>query len=260
MNLAFFQQLPLFRSTQLPDVAPSQGRTSQPRLRHLQLGARIVAYSLKLAPRRRLAMTIDERGLRVTAPLRAPIKEIEAFVTQHAQWVLTKLDEYASQHAKRYVAMRDGACLPLLGQEIAVRIVAGTNRAHWQDGDLVLEARADADYELLARRALMRRALALFAERMALYADELGVVAPPLALSSARTRWGSCSEKSGIRINWRLIHLPLTLIDYVIVHELAHLIEMNHSARFWAIVATAYPDWRSARRELKSRAAAIPVI
>ncbi|MDR1462599.1 MAG: M48 family metallopeptidase, partial [Azoarcus sp.] len=79
-------------------------------------------------------------------------------------------------------------------------------------------------------------------------------------LSSARTRWGSCSLKTGIRLNWRLIHFDSSIIDYVIVHELAHLTEMNHSARFWAIVARYFPDYRGARDTLKKLAGQLPVL
>ena len=88
----------------------------------------------------------------------------------------------------------------------------------------------------------------------------LGRALPPIALSSARTRWGSCSQASGIRFNWRLIHLPTHLVDYVVAHELAHLVEMNHSPRFWAEVGRLYPDWRAARAELKLRGREIPLI
>ena len=84
-------------------------------------------------------------------------------------------------------------------------------------------------------------------------------VPPPLSLSSARTRWGCCSA-SGIRLNWRLIHLPLDLVDYVVAHELAHLREMNHSARFWAEVARLCPDWRERRAALKKHGGEIPLI
>jgi predicted metal-dependent hydrolase len=91
-------------------------------------------------------------------------------------------------------------------------------------------------------------------------AAQLGQPLPPLALSAARTRWGSCSVRSGIRLNWRLIHLPPELIDYVIAHETAHLIEMNHSPRFWAVVETLHPDWRTSRQELKRLGAALPLI
>ena len=250
--MMLLEQLSLFRTTEVARPLRS--------VRHLQLGARIVPYTLKQGKRRRLSMSIDERGLSVGAPLSIALREIEAFITSHGAWVQKKLDEYAGNHARRHLTMKDGACLPLLGSEIAVRIVAGANRVRWDGADLVLEARADADCDALARRGLKLRAQALFAERIELYARQLGRPAPRLGLSNARMRWGSCSEKSGIRLNWRLIHLPLALIDYVVAHELAHLVEMNHSPRFWAVVDGLYPDWRTARRELKTRAAEIPVI
>ena len=253
MSSAAPEQLSLF-----PDPAPRQLPGHRPK--HLQLGSRIVAYTLRQGRRRRLTMTIDERGLTIGAPARVTLAEINAFVAAHAAWVLKKLDEYAGSHARRHLTMKDGASLPLLGAEIAVRIVEGRNRVRWEGADLVLEARPDADCDALARRALKLRAASLFAERLTHYAQQMGRPAPALGLSSARTRWGSCSEKSGIRLNWRLIHLPLALVDYVVAHELAHLVEMNHSARFWAVVETIYPDWRAARRELKARAVEIPII
>jgi len=253
MITVLFEQLSLFRQPAAPPV-------EAPRQRHVLLGARAVAYTLKQARRRRLTMTIDERGLSIGAPLRISQAEVDNFIRSHAGWVLKKLDEYANSHARRYLSIRDGARLPVLGGEATVRIVPGANRIRWHDDALELQARADADCELLARRALQRRALALFGERVDYYASRLGVAPPRLALSDARTRWGSCSSKTGLRLGWRLIHLPLPLIDYVVAHELAHLIEMNHGARFWAVVESIYPDWRSARRELKSRAAELPII
>lgn len=253
--MMFFDQLSLFRSPKVSvDTPPHPAKQ-----RHVLLGSHIVSYTLKQGSRRRLAMTIDERGLTIGAPLRITLAEINAFVAGHAAWVLKKLDEYAGSHGRRHLAVRDGACLPLLGAEISVRIVAGSNRVRWDGADLVLEARPDADCDALARRALQRRAATLFAERLMHYAEKMGRPAPRLSLSSARTRWGSCSEKSGIRLNWRLIHLPLPLVDYVVAHELSHLVEMNHSPRFWAAVAAIYPDWRAARRELKLRATDIPI-
>jgi len=252
MNL--FEQLPLFRIAEPPDKAGGG------RQRYVQLGARVIAYRLRQGKRRRLSMTIDERGLCVGAPLRIALKEIESFIASHGAWVHKKLDEYAVSHARRHLSVRDGARLPLLGGETSVRIVAGANRVSWDNGTLVLKARPDADCEALARRALQRHAALVFAERIAHYAQRLGRTAPPLRLSSARTRWGSCSEKTGIRLNWRLIHLPLALIDYVVAHELAHLVEMNHSPRFWAVVEGLCPDWRELRRALKDGAAQMPIL
>ena len=83
---------------------------------------------------------------------------------------------------------------------------------------------------------------------------------PALTLSNARTQWGLCREDGQVRLNWRLIHLPLHLVDYVVAHELAHLREMNHSARFWAVVGALYPDYRQARSELRHCNHRLPIL
>lgn len=246
MNL--FDQLPLFRSTPPP-------RAEQ--RRHIVLAGRIVDYVLRQAPRRRLALSIDERGLRVGAPRTIAIADIESFIREHAAWVVAKLDEHAAK--ARRVVVRDGHTLPVLGREIALRVIPGANRIHWQDDALVLAARADADLTVLARRALQRRAHEVFTQRIAHFRPQVARPVPPLSLSSARTRWGSCS-RDGIRLNWQLVHLPLSLVDYVVAHELAHLEQMNHSPRFWAVVERLYPDYRAARRELKQHAIGMTLI
>ncbi|HTY04808.1 MAG TPA: SprT family zinc-dependent metalloprotease [Rhodocyclaceae bacterium] len=249
--MKLFEQLPLFR---LPPAAPVV------KARHIQIGARIVPYELRQGPGRRLAMTIDEHGLRIGVPPRLTLSEVEAFVRSHADWVLEKLDEYAARATHRHLRIADGARLPVLGADVAIRVVSGANRVLWQDDALVLAARPDADLDALARRGLQRRALEHFSIRLGHYAGIMERPAPPLGLSSARGRWGSCSTQSGIRINWRLVHLPPEFADYVIAHEMAHLVEMNHSKRFWRVVGGLYPDWRETRAELKRRAAEIPIL
>lgn len=246
-------QLSLFRFF-VPPPAPAT------RTRHVQIGARVVPYEVRQGRIRRLSMSIDERGLRIAVPPRLSFAEVEAFVRSHGDWVLAKLDEYAARAVQRHIRIGDGARLPLLGGEAEVRVVSGANRVLWRDNELVVAARPDADLDALVRRGLQRRALEHFALRVGHYAACLERPAPPLALSSARGRWGSCSSLSGIRINWRLVHLPPHLGDYVVAHEMAHLLEMNHSARFWRVVGRLYPDWRAAREELKQRAAEIPIL
>ncbi len=98
---------------------------------------------------------------------------------------------------------------------------------------------------------LQNEAKRIFGERLAIYAQKLGVSYRAYALSSAATRWGSCSSDGKIRLNWRLIHFPLSIIDYVVAHELAHLREMNHSPRFWETVESIFPEFREARQTLK---------
>jgi predicted metal-dependent hydrolase len=256
MSLPFFEQMPLFFT---PSASVSEPPSSaQNKTRHIHLGNRIVEYTLRQAPRRRLALTIDERGLRVAAPRMIRIGEIEDFIRSNAAWVLNKLDEYTAGGI-RQLRIRDGVKLPVLGAESEIRVIPGANRPRWQDGTLVLEARGDADLNLLARRGLQRRAQELFSQRIAYYGHHIARPIPGLALSSARTRWGSCSA-TGIRLNWRLIHLPLPLIDYVVAHELAHLEQMNHSPRFWSVVERMYPDYRAARDELKRTTRDLPLL
>lgn len=249
-------QLELFRLP--PPVAGTFGKQQ-----YIVLGGRVVDYALR-RDRRRLAMRIDERGLSVGAPHCLPHAEIERFIRAHGDWVLGKLDEFAAGAAPRHLSIHDGARVPVLGESVRVRVTHGANRGYWRTGDaggeLWLAARPAADLGLLARRALQRRALEHFAPRLAHMVERLDLPPPPLALSSARTRWGSCSAKSGIRLNWRLVHLPPALIDYVIAHEAAHLIEMNHGPRFWAVVERLQPDWRAARAELKRQGAALPLL
>ena len=246
----FLEQLKLFR---LPAPTP------EARTRHLLIGGRVVDYRLKSGARR-LSMTIDERGLRIGAPPGTSLREIEAFVQGHGGWVLKKLGELADASQPRHLTIKDGARLPLLGADAEVRVLPGANRVRWVADMLVLEARPEADLAQLATRALQKRALAHFAGRLAHYTGQLDLATPRLGLSSAQTRWGSCSRQGGIRVNWRLIHLPAHLGDYVVAHEVAHLLEMNHSPRFWAVVGSVYPDWKSARAELKQRATSLPIL
>lgn len=229
--------------------------------RTIAVGDRIVPYVLRRARRRTIGLTIDHRGLRVGAPPRVSIKEVESLILRHGAWVTDKLDEWRARAPAETLEVVDGLRIPLLGDTLEVRLAGGTNRALWSPQAppvLTLLLRSPDDAASVLERALRRRATDLFAERLALFAAQMGLRLPPLSLSSARTRWGSCSLKSGIRLNWRLIHFPRRIVDYVVVHELAHLREMNHSARFWAVVAQHYPEYRSARGELKQLASTCP--
>lgn len=246
----FLEQLKLFR---LPAPPP------ETKTRQLLIAGRVVDYRLKSGAKR-LSMTIDERGLRLGAPRGIALSEIEAFVHGHGDWVLKKLDELASATRPRHLTIKDGARLPLFDAEAEIRVLPGANRVRWIGDLLLLEARPDADLAVLATRALQKRALAHFGQRLVHYTSQLDLAPPKLSLSSARTRWGSCSRHNGIRVNWRLIHLPAHLGDYVMAHEVAHMLEMNHGARFWRVVDSLYPDWKAARHELKQRASSLPIL
>ena len=105
--------------------------------------------------------------------------------------------------------------------------------------------------EIFVMNWYQQQAIDCFQQRIGIYAQRLALPAPPFRLSQAKTRWGSCNSRGFITLNWRLIQLPLHLIDYVVAHELAHLIEMNHSKAFWAVVEKVCPGYRVVRTELK---------
>ena len=107
---------------------------------------------------------------------------------------------------------------------------------------------------------LKTQALDSLTPRAAHYAARLEVQAPLVALSNARTQWGVCSEDGAIRLSWRLVHLDPALADYVVAHEVAHLVELNHSKRFWNLLAKLYPEWRAARHRLELAGASLPII
>ena len=146
--------------------------------------------------------------------------------------------------------------MPYLGQPVRVTLGSPQGTLAFDAGQaaLALPLPLQADPQQIKDRVqgwLQGEAKRLFGERLAIYAEKLGVSYRAYALSSAATRWGSCSSDGKIRLNWRLIHFPLSIIDYVVAHELAHIRHKNHSPRFWAFLAQTMPDVRDRRKILR---------
>lgn len=229
--------------------------------RTLTLTDRVVTYQLRRSQRRTIGLGIDHRGLRIGAPLRARIGDIENLIRQHAEWVLDKLDNWPAKQPKEALVVREGVVISILGEPLTVTFDTQRQRGYVFDPvmrKLHLNVRQAPEVALV--HALQAEARAIFSERLTHYAALMGLPTPALRLSSARTRWGSCNHRGTIALNWRLIFFPLPLVDYVVAHELGHLKEMNHSPRFWSVVATLCPDWQARRQELKQLALNIPVI
>jgi predicted metal-dependent hydrolase len=218
-----------------------------------------VAYQLRRSQRCTIGLSIDHRGLRVGAPQRARIGDIEKLIHQHSAWVLDKLANWRERPAPEKLEITDGCEIFILNSPLTVTVTP-IGRPRWQfAGDkLHLWPSATVNANNLLEKALREKSRAVFLERLAHYAPLLGVATPPLRLSSARTRWGSCSHHGGIALNWRLIFMPLAVVDYVVCHELAHLKEMNHSPAFWAVVETLCPNWQALRKELRGLGKTIP--
>ncbi|WP_435627343.1 M48 family metallopeptidase [Candidatus Ferrigenium straubiae] len=220
------------------------------------LAGKNVSYTLKRSRRRSIGLRIDGRGLIVSAPLRVSEKWLHSVLQDKAQWVIEKLDDWQSRKP-REVRWADGELVPFLGERLVLCVrqslfaapVQQRGRELWV---FVADDSDAAHIEQLVLRWHREQAGPLFAERVAHYAPLLNVAPRTVKLSAAKTQWGSCTARGAVRLNEQLIRLPLRLIDYVVVHELAHLREMNHSAAFWNVVGSACPDYAKLRRELKS--------
>ena len=247
-------------------LAPA--RFSHPQAnRHIVLGAARVDYLFRRGRRRTIGLAIGPDGLQVSAPRWTTVAEGEAALHEKSRWVLAKLSASRQRQAEQAAARidwRDGAALPYLGRALTLRL--DPRQQHGRAGAVLdaaeqagkgtlwlgLPAAASAVQLRDATQAwLLGQARRLFTARLDHFAPRLQVRWQRLTLSSAGTRWGSASADGSIRLNWRLIHLDAALIDYVVVHELAHLHEMNHSPRFWQHVGRVLPDCHERRVALK---------
>lgn len=238
--------------------------------REILLGKAVVAYAVQRARRRSIGMVVGVEGLTVRAPRWVAWADIETALRAKERWICKKLGEQR-ERAHRQLAARiewcEGASVPFLGESIVVVLEPGLRVPQLREGHEL-----QAGLPGVAQRALhvglpqdatpdkirdtvltwMRQyARAHFSVRVQDYAERLRVCVTRIALSSARTRWGSASADGSIRLHWRLIHFNPAVIDYVVAHELAHLHEMNHSPRFWAVVRSVMPDYEMAREQLR---------
>ena len=237
--------------------------------RRIALATCDVAYAFRRAKRRTIGMVIGPDGLEVSAPRWVTVGEIESTLHEKADWIVRKLVEM-QEHQRRLgearIQWRDGVVLRYLGASLKVVLdsSAALKKNSAQHETLGNESPASfvlriglpitASPEQIrdATQAwLMRRAKELFAERLDYFAPRLGVAWKRLSLSSASTRWGTASADGAIRLNWRLIHHKLDVIDYVVAHELSHLRVMDHSPQFWDTVKSVMPDYPERRRVLR---------
>lgn len=229
--------------------------------RRLRLDTLNLDYRLLRSKRKTIGFLIDDDGLRVSAPRWITVNEIEAAIASKQQWIFRKMNEQRERSVRRLqpaMVWCDGATLPYLGTDITLRIADSGNLGgaffNTETRELHLSLPSPASEQQLKDRVqgwLQSEAKRVFAERLALYAEKLGVSYKSFALSSASTQWGSCTADGKIRLNWRLMHFALPNIDYVVTHELSHLREMNHGPQFWATVQSILPEFEQARKALR---------
>jgi hypothetical protein len=235
--------------------------------REALLAGHRVGYELRRSRRRSIGFVVGPEGLTVSAPRWLGQGEIESALREKAAWIVRKLQEQRERAARvqaKRVEWREGGQIPFLGETVILvfdpraagavlhtdaTALPGVPRLTLHLG-LPQHATPEQVRDVV-QSWLQRQARRIFEERCAVFAERLGVRMTRLTLSSAATRWGSASADGSIRLNWRLVHFALPVIDYVVTHELAHLREMNHSPAFWDVVRTALPGYEQARGALR---------
>jgi len=218
-----------------------------------------ISYLLEHRQRRTVGLKITADGLVVHAPKRIFAFQLNQILQEKSGWIINKLQARAANQVDA-IHWINGENLLYLGQDIQLSIVQNvSNKALTFDANMLTLATPTPDNQTLIQRKVIqwyqKQASLDFSRRLAILAAKLGVATPSLTLSNAKSRWGSCNSRGEVRLNWRLLQAPPHIINYVICHELAHLKQMNHSAKFWAVVESLFPNYKMAEKELKALAA-----
>lgn len=217
-----------------------------------------IPYQLKRSSRRRtLALQVGPQGLTVLSPLYLDKLQIDQFIQRKADWINTHLQHCQQRPQQGYPVQ--GEQLILRDLPLRLRVVDDVVSGVTLEGQTLwvqLSRRikpANRPKQLLALLEdwYQLEAQQYFAERLAYWCGLMGLSYRQLLIKGWQTRWGSCHSDGTISLNWRLLLAPAWVSDYVVVHELAHLRQMNHSPDFWQLVAQYYPAWRDAKAYLK---------
>jgi len=213
--------------------------------------------------RRTVGLSITPEGaLVVRAPLRMPEVSIRAVVAEKADWILRKQALARRRGAPPVHAYREGELFLYLGEPYAFHFDAGSPGVRLTSsigpsgtaGTLTLPPCPPEEAKKRLAAWYQKEARQVFLARVAAYGPKLGVAPAAVRLSSAKGRWGSCS-RTGVNLVWRLVMAPPAVIDYVVAHELAHMLHPDHSAAFWKEVERVFPGWKAQRKWLRDNGA-----
>ena len=205
----------------------------------------MIEYALNRSNRKTIALYVRNGAVEVRAPLKAPKRDIDKFVASKEKWITDKLtDSISRRELRENFSLTYGNNVLYHGKEYPIAAKPGDRvgfdgKRFYMPPEMSPEQVKHACvqiYRMLAKRDLTIKTLG--------YTNQMGVMPIAVKINGAKTRWGSCSGKRNLNFSWRLIMADDDVIDYVVVHELAHITEMNHSARFWAIVGGLLPDYK----------------
>jgi len=230
----------------------------------IELDGADYAYRIRIGRRRTLALELRADGsLTVATPPGQSLAFIRRFVASRRRWIDRKRALLAALPPVRPVVLQPGARLPYLGTELELAIETGPSRRRSRcrrEGQrLIVETPSPQSVPQALERWYRDMAAGHCAERVAYFAEQVGRAPARITIRAARTRWGSCTSRGTVSFNWRLMLLPPECLDYVVVHELCHLLVPNHSPRFWEAVARILPDFSQRRAALRQLGTRLPL-
>lgn len=227
-------------------------------------GASQLTYRLRRSDRKKtVSIAVDPReGVLVTAPQDADTERVHRIVARKAGWIAEKLrhlqDIYGDANPQEFVS---GESFPYLGRHYRLKVIpyprASTSlRLLRGRFEVTVALRLSGTARSTAIRTELCRwyqdhATQRVPERAALLAPRLGIIPPSILIRDQQKRWASCDRKGRIRVNWRIVMAPMSLVDYVVAHELCHLIRPDHSLAFWKLLRTVLPDYEERRERLR---------
>ena len=223
--------------------------------RVVMTGSRRIEYTLVQTARSNVLLKALPGGeSRVYAPKRMALREIDEVVRQNADRLLAMHEALDRRLDDGRVTLEDGARIPVEGVDHILRLSQGCSRIRIGSGEIQLSLPDPQDVEAVRaalRSALASRALERIRERLACWGPRVGGTFGRVTIREQRTRWGSCSSKHNLNFNWKLIMAPPQVLDYVVIHELCHLHEFNHSPRFWSLVRAQMPEYEVWKKWLR---------
>ncbi|VFM97049.1 MAG: hypothetical protein BECKG1743D_GA0114223_101647 [Candidatus Kentron sp. G] len=213
-----------------------------------------IAYTLYRMPRRkRVHLVISHEGhLQVRAPNQFTHSEAKRAIHARGTWIIDTLLRIRTLRTGR-LSLQSGIRLPFLDETLSLQVTENPTPLVVREKD-ILHVHAPVTDERNIRSSLeywyRHQANGYLPVRLGLLADYVGMRPSRVSIRSQKTRWGSCSGKGQISLNWRLMLLPGQLVDYVLIHELCHLHHLNHSPEFWGLVNRLLPDYKEYRARL----------
>lgn len=217
-----------------------------------------MSYKVIYSKRRTMAIQVKKDGeVIVRAPFGVKEHDIVLFVGKNKAWIEKNQEKIIDRETKRHnIAWKDGGYILLFGEMMRFHVTAGSSKQlkiDYEDNiiQIVTDNDSETEIEKLVTEWYKNKAFEIFKVRTAIFAEKMQIKYGKITIRGQVSRWGSCSAAGNLSFNWKLLMMPLDVIDYIIVHELAHRREMNHSKHFWDVVKEFMPDYEEKRGSLR---------